>query len=87
MNSQTEGSAFGTSMKPGQVLFSVDGKDLDGHTHEDIARLIVDSYMDMTKNTIEFVVVETKSSFLLNQQQVLHHKHPLSFTILSYLMK
>jgi len=51
----------------------VDGKGLDGLSHEEVARLIVDCYMDMSKAQIEFVVVETKSSFLLNQQQVLSH--------------
>ncbi|CAL8113724.1 unnamed protein product [Orchesella dallaii] len=58
-----DGSAFHSNLRAGQVLLTVDGKKLDGLTHEEIARLILDCYVDMTKSQIEFLVVEAKQNY------------------------
>ncbi|ODN04802.1 Whirlin [Orchesella cincta] len=60
---QPDGSAFHSNLRAGQVLLTVDGKKLDGLTHEEIARLILDCYVDMTKSQIEFLVVEAKQNY------------------------
>ncbi len=52
-----------SNLKPGQVIISVDGKKLDGLSHEDAARLISEAYT--AKPAIDFVVVENKSNLVV----------------------
>ncbi len=54
------------------MLLTVDGKKLDGLSHEEIARCILDSYVSMSNPQIEFLVVEAKASFVQSQQQLLN---------------
>lgn len=49
-------------MRCGQVILSVDGKMLDGKSHEEIAKTILSSYNETTRSTIEFLVVQAKTA-------------------------
>ncbi|CAG7833045.1 unnamed protein product [Allacma fusca] len=68
LGKEADGSAFNSNLKPGQVLLSVDGRKLDGLTHEDIARYITEAYSDTNKSLIEFMVVEAKNNNFASQQ-------------------
>ena len=54
-----------SNLKAGQVILSVDGKKLEGLTHEEVARVITDCYAAESRSSIDFVVVENRNNLLV----------------------
>ncbi|KAL0273923.1 UNVERIFIED_CONTAM: hypothetical protein PYX00_006481 [Menopon gallinae] len=51
-------------LEVGQLILEVDGQKVEGMHHQEIARLIAESFARREKHEIEFLVVEAKKSNL-----------------------
>ncbi|CAF4784967.1 unnamed protein product [Pieris macdunnoughi] len=65
INIHEHGSAFEAGgLEVGQLILAVDGKRVEGMQHQEVARLIAESFAQRDKPEIEFLVVEAKKSNL-----------------------
>ncbi|XP_027221829.1 whirlin-like [Penaeus vannamei] len=61
INIAANGAAFEAGgLRVGQLILAVDGQKLDGHKHEDAARLIAGCWVSRSRPEVEFMVVERK---------------------------
>ncbi|XP_046427099.1 whirlin isoform X9 [Neodiprion fabricii] len=65
INIHDNGAAFEAGgLEVGQLILEVDGHKVQGLHHQEVARLIADSFARRDRNEIEFLVVEAKKSNL-----------------------
>ncbi|XP_048509031.1 whirlin isoform X6 [Athalia rosae] len=65
INIHDNGAAFEAGgLEVGQLILEVDGHKVQGLHHQEVARLIADSFARRDRNDIEFLVVEAKKSNL-----------------------
>ncbi|XP_047514703.1 whirlin isoform X9 [Pieris napi] len=65
INIHEHGSAFEAGgLEVGQLILAVDGQRVEGMQHQEVARLIAESFAQRDKPEIEFLVVEAKKSNL-----------------------
>ncbi|XP_050670402.1 whirlin [Leptidea sinapis] len=65
INIHEHGSAFEAGgLEVGQLILAVDGQRVEGLQHQEVARLIAESFAQRDKPEIEFLVVEAKKSNL-----------------------
>ncbi|CAH1130610.1 unnamed protein product [Ceutorhynchus assimilis] len=63
ININENGAAyFCGGLEVGQLILSVDGTKVEGLQHQDVARLIAESFARRDRNDIEFTVIEAKKS-------------------------
>lgn len=61
--SQENGAAYyAGGLEVGQLILQVDGTRVEGLQHQDVARLIAESFARRDREEIEFLVVEAKKS-------------------------
>lgn len=62
---QENGAAYCSGgLEVGQLILQVDGTKVEGLQHQDVARLIAESFARRDREDIEFLVVEAKKSNL-----------------------
>lgn len=62
---QENGAAYSAGgLEVGQLILQVDGTRVEGLQHQDVARLIAESFARRDREDIEFLVVEAKKSNL-----------------------
>lgn len=60
---QENGAAYcAGGLEVGQLILEVDGSRVEGLQHQDVARLIAESFARRDREDIEFLVVEAKKS-------------------------
>lgn len=60
---QENGAAYSAGgLEVGQLILQVDGTRVEGLQHQDVARLIAESFARRDREDIEFLVVEAKKS-------------------------
>lgn len=65
INIHEHGAAYEAGgLEVGQLILAVDGHRVEGLQHQDVARLIAESFAQRDKPEIEFLVVEAKKSNL-----------------------
>ncbi|XP_021924631.1 whirlin isoform X3 [Zootermopsis nevadensis] len=65
INIHENGAAFEAGgLEVGQLILEVDGQKVEGLQHQDVARLIAESFARRERHDIEFLVVEAKKSNL-----------------------
>nr|CAD7434322.1 unnamed protein product [Timema monikensis] len=65
INIHENGAAFEAGgLEVGQLILEVDGQKVEGMHHQDVARLIAESFARRERNDIEFLVIEAKKSNL-----------------------
>ncbi|XP_049964252.1 whirlin-like [Schistocerca serialis cubense] len=65
INIHENGAAFEAGgLEVGQLILEVDGQKVEGMQHQDVARLIAESFARRERSDIEFLVVEAKKSNL-----------------------
>ncbi|XP_063234680.1 whirlin-like [Bacillus rossius redtenbacheri] len=65
INIHENGAAFEAGgLEVGQLILEVDGQRVEGLQHQDVARLIAESFARRERQDIEFLVVEAKKSNL-----------------------
>ncbi|CAG4998172.1 unnamed protein product [Parnassius apollo] len=65
INIHEHGAAYEAGgLEVGQLILAVDGHRVEGMQHQDVARLIAESFAQRDKPEIEFLVVEAKKSNL-----------------------
>ncbi|KAK6623739.1 hypothetical protein RUM43_009592 [Polyplax serrata] len=65
INIHENGAAYEAGgLEVGQLILEVDGRKVEGMQHQDIARLIAESFARKERHEIEFLVVEAKKSNL-----------------------
>ncbi|XP_045109320.1 LOW QUALITY PROTEIN: whirlin-like [Portunus trituberculatus] len=63
INIAANGAAFEAGgLRVGQLILAVDGQKLDGHSHEEAARLIAGCWVSRSRPEVEFMVVERKQT-------------------------
>ncbi|CAG2056297.1 unnamed protein product [Timema podura] len=62
---EENGAAFEAGgLEVGQLILEVDGQKVEGMHHQDVARLIAESFARRERHDIEFLVIEAKKSNL-----------------------
>ncbi|CAG9814383.1 unnamed protein product [Phaedon cochleariae] len=65
ININENGAAYHAGgLEVGQLILQVDGNRVDGLQHQDVARLIAESFARRDRDEIEFLVIEAKKSNL-----------------------
>lgn len=65
INIHDNGAAFDAGgLEVGQLILEVDGRKVEGMQHQEVARLIAESFARRDVNYIEFLVIEAKKSNL-----------------------
>ncbi|ENN72998.1 whirlin-like [Dendroctonus ponderosae] len=63
ININENGAAYSCGgLEVGQLILSVDGTRVEGLQHQDVARLIAESFARRDRSDIEFTVIEAKKS-------------------------